>query len=80
MRYVAHHAFVRWLLVLFAIIFLLTVAPSNLTPLMLVRSFDAGEQQNVVNLAVLEIVFSIGHGARRHRGGRRSSPSAAGSA
>ncbi|NYF15817.1 DHA3 family macrolide efflux protein-like MFS transporter [Microbacterium sp. AK009] len=59
-RYIAHHAFVRWLLIVFAIIFLLTVAPSNLTPLMLVRSFDAGEQQNVVNLAVLEIAFSIG--------------------
>ena len=59
-RYIAHHAFVRWLLVLFAIIFLLTVAPSNLTPLMLVRSFPAGEAQNVVNLAVLEIAFSIG--------------------
>jgi DHA3 family macrolide efflux protein-like MFS transporter len=59
-RYVVHHAFVRWLLVLFAIIFLLTVAPSNLTPLMVVRSFDAGEQQNVVHLAVLEIAFSIG--------------------
>jgi DHA3 family macrolide efflux protein-like MFS transporter len=55
-RYVAHHAFVRWLLVLFAIIFVLIVAPS----LMLVRTFDAGEQQNVVNLAVLEISFSIG--------------------
>ncbi|MDW4573397.1 MFS transporter [Microbacterium sp. M3] len=59
-RYIAHHAFVRWLLVLFAIIFLLTVAPSNLTPLMLVRSFPAGEAQDVVNLAVLEIAFSVG--------------------
>ena len=59
-RYVAHHAFVRWLLILFAIIFVLIVAPSNLTPLMLVRSFDAGEQQNVINLAVLEISFSVG--------------------
>lgn len=59
-RYIVHHAFVRWLLVLFAIIFLLTVAPSNLTPLMLVRSFPAGEAQDVVNLAVLEIAFSIG--------------------
>ncbi|MDE0547345.1 MFS transporter [Microbacterium sp. C7(2022)] len=59
-RYVAHHAFVRWLLVLFAIIFLLTVAPSNLTPLMLVRSFPAGEQQDVINLAILEISFSVG--------------------
>jgi DHA3 family macrolide efflux protein-like MFS transporter len=59
-RYIVHHAFVRWLLVLFAVIFLLTVAPSNLTPLMLVRSFPAGESQDVVNLAVLEIAFSIG--------------------
>lgn len=59
-RYIWHHAFVRWLLVLFAIIFLLTVAPSNLTPLMLVRSFPAGEAQDVVNLAVLEVAFSIG--------------------
>ncbi|KRA22209.1 MFS transporter [Microbacterium sp. Root61] len=59
-KYVAHHAFVRWLLVLFAIVFLLTVAPTNLTPLMAVRSFDAGAQQNVINLAVLEISFSIG--------------------
>lgn len=59
-KYVANHGFVRWLLVLFAIIFVLTVAPSNLTPLMLVRSFDAGDAQNVVNLAILEISFSIG--------------------
>jgi DHA3 family macrolide efflux protein-like MFS transporter len=59
-RYIANHAFVRWLLVLFAIIFVLTVAPSNLTPLMLVRSFPASQTQDVVNLAVLEITFSIG--------------------
>lgn len=59
-RYVASHAFVRWLLVLFAIIFVLTVAPSNLMPLMLVRSFPAGEQGNVVNLAIVEMAFSVG--------------------
>ena len=59
-RYVVHHAFVRWLLIVFAIIFVLTVAPSNLTPLMLVRSFPAGQAQDVVNLAVLEVAFSIG--------------------
>ncbi|MFB8386145.1 MFS transporter [Microbacterium sp. NPDC055910] len=59
-RYIAHHAFVRWLLIVFAIIFLLTVAPSNLTPLMLVRSFPAGEAQDVVNLAILEVSFSVG--------------------
>ncbi len=59
-RYIGSHGFVRWLMVLFAIIFVLTVAPSNLTPLMAVRSFDAGETQNVVNLAVLEVMFSVG--------------------
>jgi DHA3 family macrolide efflux protein-like MFS transporter len=59
-RYVAAHAFVRWLLILFAIIFLLTVAPSNLTPLMVVRSFPSGEQGDVVNLAILEVAFSAG--------------------
>ncbi|MFT4213980.1 MAG: MFS transporter [Microbacterium sp.] len=59
-RYVTTHEFVRWLLVLFAIVFVLTVAPSNLTPLMAVRSFDAGAQQNVIHLAVLEASFSVG--------------------
>jgi DHA3 family macrolide efflux protein-like MFS transporter len=59
-RYVGSHAFVRWLLMLFAIIFLLTVAPSNLTPLMLVRTFPSGEQGDVVNLAILEMAFSVG--------------------
>lgn len=59
-RYIVHHAFVRWLLIVFAIIFVLTVAPSNLTPLMLVRTFPAGETQDVVNLAVLEVAFSVG--------------------
>jgi DHA3 family macrolide efflux protein-like MFS transporter len=59
-RYVADHAFVRWVLVLFGIIFVLTVAPSNLMPLMLVRSFPSGEQGDVVNLAVFEMCFSVG--------------------
>jgi DHA3 family macrolide efflux protein-like MFS transporter len=59
-RYVGSHAFVRWLLVVYGIIFLLTVAPSNLTPLMLVRSFPSGEQGDVVNLAIVEMSFSVG--------------------
>jgi len=59
-RYVGSHAFVRWLLIVYGIIFLLAAAPSNLTPLMLVRSFPSGEQGNVINLAVLEIAFSVG--------------------
>jgi DHA3 family macrolide efflux protein-like MFS transporter len=55
-RYIAHHAFVRWLLVLFGVVFLLTVAPSYLTPLMVARTFG----DEVWKLTVLEISFSIG--------------------
>lgn len=55
-RYVAHHAFVRWLLVVFAIVFVLIVAPSYLTPLMIVRTFG----DEVWKLTVNELAFSIG--------------------
>ncbi|MFC7623846.1 MFS transporter [Microlunatus sp. GCM10028923] len=56
MRYIVGHRIVRWLLGVFAILFLLTVAPSFLTPLMVARSF--GDEKWM--LAVLEIVFSVG--------------------
>ena len=56
MRYIAHHRIVRWLLVVFAIIFVLTVAPSFVTPLMVARDF--GDEP--WKLAVLELCFSIG--------------------
>ena len=46
----------RWLLVVFALLFLLTVAPSFITPLLVARSFGEEEWK----LAVLEIAFSIG--------------------
>jgi DHA3 family macrolide efflux protein-like MFS transporter len=59
-RYIGDHAFVRWVLVLFGIIFVLTVAPANLMPLMLVRSFPSGDQGDVVNLAIFEMCFSVG--------------------
>lgn len=55
-RYIAHHPFVRWLLGLFAVVFVLTVAPSYLTPLMVARTFG----DEVWKLTVLEIVFSVG--------------------
>ncbi|HRN29677.1 MAG TPA: MFS transporter, partial [Terrimesophilobacter sp.] len=55
-RYVWTHSFVRWLLMLFGIVFLLAAGPSYLTPLMLVRSF--GDEAWM--LAVLEISFSVG--------------------
>lgn len=55
-RYIWTHGIVRWLLLVFAIIFLLTVAPMFITPLMIARSFGT----EVWMVAVLEIVFSIG--------------------
>jgi DHA3 family macrolide efflux protein-like MFS transporter len=56
MRYIAHHPIVRWLLIVFAIIFLLSVAPSFITPLMVARTFGA----EVWMVTVLELAFSIG--------------------
>ncbi|MCS5732208.1 MFS transporter [Herbiconiux daphne] len=56
MRYIAHHAVVRWLLMVFAIIFLLTVAPSFITPLLVARTFGT----EVWMVTVLEIAFSVG--------------------
>ena len=55
-RYVWHHGFVRWLLILFAIVFLLVVAPSYLTPLMIARTFG----DEVWMLTVNELAFSVG--------------------
>lgn len=59
-RYIAGHGFVRWLLCVYAGLFILIVAPANLTPLMLVRSFAVNETQDVINLAVLEVAYSAG--------------------
>jgi MFS transporter, DHA3 family, macrolide efflux protein len=56
MRYISHHPIVRWLLLVFAIIFLLSVAPSFITPLMVARTFGA----EVWMVTVLELAFSIG--------------------
>lgn len=56
MRYIGNHRVVRWLLVVFAIIFLLTVAPSFITPLMVARTFGT----EVWMVTVLEVAFSVG--------------------
>ncbi|WP_234346625.1 MFS transporter [Cellulomonas timonensis] len=56
LRYVHRHGFVRWLLGLFAVVFVLVVAPSNLTPLMVVRTFG----DEVWKLTVTELAFSVG--------------------
>lgn len=56
LRYVHRHPFVRWLLGFYAMVFVLAVAPSNLTPLMVVRTF--GEE--VWKLTATELAFSIG--------------------
>jgi len=54
--YVFTHDLVRWVMAIFAIVFLLIVAPSNLSPLMLVRNFGT----EVWMLTVLEISFGVG--------------------
>jgi DHA3 family macrolide efflux protein-like MFS transporter len=56
MRYIAGNPVVRWLLVVFAIIFLLTVAPSFITPLLVARTYGT----EVWMVTVLEIAFSVG--------------------
>jgi len=56
LRYAVSHTFVRWLLALYAVVFVLIVAPSYLTPLMIVRTFGA----EVWKLTVNEVAFSVG--------------------
>jgi DHA3 family macrolide efflux protein-like MFS transporter len=56
LRYAAAHPFVRWVLGLYAVVFVLIVAPSYLTPLMIVRTFGA----EVWKLTANEIAFSVG--------------------
>ncbi|TDE93902.1 MFS transporter [Occultella glacieicola] len=55
-RYVGRHPFIRWVLLLFGVVFLLVAAPSYLTPLLIVRTF--GEE--VWKLTANELAFSIG--------------------
>jgi MFS transporter, DHA3 family, macrolide efflux protein len=56
LRYVATHSFVRWVLVMWGVVFVLVVPPSFLTPLMVVRTFG----DEVWKLTVNELAFSIG--------------------
>lgn len=55
-RYTFGNSVVRWLMTVYGIIFVLTVAPSFLTPLMITRSFG----DEVWMLTALEIAFSVG--------------------
>ena len=54
--YILGNSLVRWVMAIFAIVFLLIVAPSNLSPLMLVRNFGT----EVWMLTVLELAFGVG--------------------
>ncbi|ACQ81684.1 major facilitator superfamily MFS_1 [Beutenbergia cavernae DSM 12333] len=56
LRYVRHNPVVRWLLGVFAIMMLLTGAPSFITPLMVARTFGS----DVWMVTVLEVAFSVG--------------------
>ncbi len=55
-NYIFSHDLVRWVMAIFGIVFLLIVAPSNLSPLMLVRNFGS----EVWLLTVLELAFGVG--------------------
>jgi len=55
-QYIFTHDLVRWVMAIFGIVFLLIVAPSNLSPLMLVRNFGT----EVWMLTVLELSFGVG--------------------
>ena len=55
-NYVFTHDLVRWVMAIFGIVFLLIVAPSNLSPLMVARNFGT----EVWMLTVLEVAFGIG--------------------
>jgi DHA3 family macrolide efflux protein-like MFS transporter len=59
MTYIFSHQLVRWVMAIFAIVFLLIVAPSNLSPLMLVRNFGT----EIWKLTVLELSFGVGMAA-----------------
>lgn len=56
LRYIFGNPLVRWVMAIFAIVFFLIVAPSNLSPLMVVRNFG----NEVWMLTVLEIAFGVG--------------------
>lgn len=56
LTYIFRNDLVRWIMAIYSIVFLLIVAPSNLSPLMLVRNFGS----EVWLLTVLELSFGIG--------------------
>jgi DHA3 family macrolide efflux protein-like MFS transporter len=56
LKYIFSNDLVRWVMVIYSIVFLLVVAPSNLSPLMLVRTFGS----DVWLLTILELSFGIG--------------------
>ena len=55
-KYIFTHPLVRWVLVIFGLVFLLIVAPSNLSPLMVARTFGS----EIWMLTVLELAFGVG--------------------
>jgi len=54
--YIFGNDLVRWIIVIYSIVFLFMVAPSNLFPLMLVRTFDG----DVWTLTIFELAFGLG--------------------
>ena len=56
LKYIFGNDLVRWVMIIYSVVFLLIVSPSNLSPLMLVRTFGS----DVWLLTILELSFGIG--------------------
>ena len=56
LKYIFGNDLVRWVMIIYSVVFLLIVSPSNLSPLMLVRTFGG----DVWLLTILELSFGIG--------------------
>jgi DHA3 family macrolide efflux protein-like MFS transporter len=56
LKYIFSNDLVRWVMIIYSVVFLLIVSPSNLSPLMLVRTFGG----DVWLLTILELSFGIG--------------------
>ena len=56
LKYIFSNDLVRWVMIIYSVVFLLIVSPSNLSPLMLVRTFGS----DVWLLTILELSFGIG--------------------
>lgn len=71
-RYTFTHRFVRWLMLVWGLVFVLIVAPSNLTPLMIARSFGDEVWMLTANELAFGVGMALGGGAIAAWGGMKN--------